>query len=154
MRDWKRIVDRLTQDVIGDGDVSKLPGAGKPLDLQDSAHTPADQRTAFKIMQDHNVIPDWMNMGKELDKREEELRRQAISRAATYQQALATARAQGRPTDEARIERAWQQYVRTCGAAIESYNRQARLYNLKIPNGLPHKKLLNSQAIIQAALQT
>lgn len=153
MRDWKRIVDRLTQDVIGDGDVSKLPGAGEPLNLQTSAHTPADQRTAFKIMQDHNVIPDWMGMGQELEKREEELRRQALSRAAKYQQALAAARAQGRPMDEARIERAWQQYVRIYGAAIEKYNRQARLYNLKIPKGLPRKQLLNSQAIIQAALQ-
>ena len=49
---WARIVDHLLGEVIGNGDISDLPGAGKPLPLPNDSHTPPDQRAAFKIMQD------------------------------------------------------------------------------------------------------
>ena len=143
-RSWGRMIDQLAQDAIGDGDVSRLPGAGKPLRFEGGAHTPADMRAAFKIMQDHNVIPDWIAMGQTLEERETELRQQVIKRAARYRQTLQTSQTHARRT--------WQQYVKEYTAEIEGYNRQARLYNLKVPAGLPHRRLLDSRALISAAL--
>ncbi len=39
MKKWQDIVNQLVKDVIGDGDISHLPGAGRPLQLQDKSHT-------------------------------------------------------------------------------------------------------------------
>lgn len=153
MRRWERIVDQLVRDAIGDGDISQLPGAGKPLNFKDDAHTPADKRAAFKIMQDHEVIPDWIAEGKTLEQREEELRQQIASRAERHRRELQSARAKGRPSGEANVKQAWNQYVKAYAAAIERHNRQTLLYNLKVPDGIPHRQTLNSEALIKAALQ-
>ena len=154
MRRWERIVDQLARDAIGDGDISQLPGAGKPLNFKDDAHTPADKRTAFKIMQDHDVIPDWIAEGQALDQREEELRQRIASRASKHRRELRTARAKGRSIAEAAIRQAWNQYVSACAAEIERHNRQTLLYNLKVPDGIPHRQTLNREALIKEALET
>lgn len=153
MRRWERIVDQLARDVIGDGDISQLPGAGKPLIFKDDAYTPADRRAAFKIMQDHEVTPDWIGISQALEQREEELRRQIASRASKHRRHLQSARARGRLMDETNIRQAWDQYAEECAAEIERYNQQALLYNLKVPDGIPHKQTLSSGALIKKALE-
>lgn len=153
MRRWERIVDQLVRDVIGDGDISQLPGAGKPLIFKDDAHTPADRRSAFKIMQDHEVNPDWIGIGQALEQREEELHRQIASRASRHRRQLQSARARGRLMDEANIRQAWNQHAKEYAAEIEHYNQQALLYNLKVPDGIPHKQTLSSEALIKKALE-
>lgn len=149
MRRWERIVERLMRDVIGDGDISNLPGAGKPFVFKDDSHTPDDMRAALKIMKDHEVIPDWIVMGRALEQREEELRQQIASRASRHRQELRSAQAKGSIRDETKVRRAWNHYVKECAARIECYNQQVLLYNLKVPAGIPHRQLLNSKAFIK-----
>ena len=88
----RRIVDHLLSQIIGDGDVSHLPGAGKPLCLDDNPHTPNDQRAAQKIMQDHNVTPDWIMAGRSLAQSESELSNEPAKRAKLYTEELAAAK--------------------------------------------------------------
>ena len=84
MKRWKDSVDRQLQDTIGDGDISHLPGAGKPLKLRDESLTPAEFRVAHKIMGDHEMIPDWIAAGRLLEQLEARLRQQLKHRAARY----------------------------------------------------------------------
>ncbi len=153
MRRWERIAERLMRDVIGDGDISNLPGAGKPLVFKDDAHAPDDMRAALKIMKDHEVIPEWIVMGRALEQHEEALRQQIASRASRHRRALRSAQAKGNMRDEAKVKRAWNQYVKECAARIERYNQQVLLYNLKVPAGIPHRQLLNSKAFIKETLE-
>ena len=76
MKKWERIVDRQVADAIGDGDVSHLSGAGKKLALPDDSRTPDELRAAFKIMRDHNVMPEWLATGARLEQAEGKLRSQ------------------------------------------------------------------------------
>ena len=85
---WARIVDHMLFEVIGDGDVSDLPGAGKRLTLADDSHTPADQRAAFKIMQDNEVAPDWMALAKSLEQSEAQIRAEIGSNVEQLETAL------------------------------------------------------------------
>ena len=91
MNRWKKAVDHLVEDLIGDGDVSHLPGAGRPLQLGDDKHTPAELRAAHKIMQDHDVVPDWMTFGKSLEEMEHKLRLQISERGGALHQSISTA---------------------------------------------------------------
>ena len=86
MKKWQDIVDQLVKDVVGDGDISHLPGAGRPLQLQDESHTPTELRAAHKIMNDNNVLPDWVAAGRALDQLEEKLRLQIRMRAICQRQ--------------------------------------------------------------------
>ena len=146
----RRALDYQIGDVIGDGDISHLPGAGKPLRLDDNPHTPSDQRAAQKIMQDHNVTPDWVMAGKALEQNEAQLQASIDERAKAYVAALRAAATPGR-RETAR--RSWSRFQARLETAINKHNRAALDYNLKVPPGIPHKLALNADALLERALR-
>ena len=146
MDKWRRIVDRLITDAIGDGDVSHLPNAGKPLKLADDARAPEDQRAAFKIMQDHNVLPDWITEGKLLETAEADLCAELTARAQRFHRESQAARS----TDHAAsIRERWIGFLAEFSERVEQHNRKALTFNLKLPKGIPHKPILNIDALLE-----
>ena len=150
MDKWRRIVDQQIADAIGDGDVSHLPNAGKPLKLAEDAHTPEHQRAAFKIMQDNHVLPDWITEGKLLETAEADLRAELSARARRFRRDM-----QAAPSahQAARVNRRWTNFLAEFGEQIERHNRKALTFNLKLPKGIPHKPILNISVIIASALE-
>ena len=134
---WARIVDHLLGDVIGDGDISDLPGAGEKLPPLADSHTPPDQRAAFKIMQDNEVAPEWMALAKSLEQGERQIREEVKSQANRS----------GAPASGRRAHSARQLEER-----IEQHNRDVIAFNLKAPRGIRHKPMLNSEALFKQAL--
>jgi len=55
------ILDSLAEQkiaaAIDAGQFDRLPGAGKPLDLDDDALVPADLRVAWRILKNAGVLP-------------------------------------------------------------------------------------------------
>ena len=151
MKKWERIVDRLITDVIGDGDVSHLTGAGKRLPSKDETHTPNEWRAAFKMMDDHNVMPAWIATGARLDQVEAALRKQINSRAQQHRRRLALAETTSQAT--AAVESDWFRYRGRFLERVESYNREALVYNLTLPRGIPHRQILQGEALIEQALR-
>ncbi|MYD09008.1 MAG: DUF1992 domain-containing protein [Chloroflexi bacterium] len=134
---WARIVDRLLGEVIGDGDISDLPGAGEKLPPLADSHTSPDQRAAFKIMQDNEVAPEWMALAKSLEQSERQIRAEFESEAKRHD----------RPDGAARSPKSRQLEER-----IDQHNRDVIAFNLKAPRGIPHKSMLNSQTLYEQAL--
>ncbi|MCY4063712.1 MAG: DUF1992 domain-containing protein [Chloroflexi bacterium] len=151
MKKWERIVDRLISDAIGDGDVSHLSGAGKRLPTKDESHTPSEWRAAFKIMDDHDVMPEWVATGARLDKTDAALRKQIKTRAQQHRRQLARARATSQ--DSVAVESDWIRYRARFLERVERYNREALVYNLTLPRGIPHRRILRGEALIEQALQ-
>ena len=145
---WARIVDHLLSEVIGDGDISDLPGAGKRLPLNEDCHTPQDQRAAFKIMQDNEVVPGWMALAKSVEQSEAGIRAEIESRAKEWAAALAA----GRSASAGQAHRKRSTYVNQLEERIERHNRDVILHNLKAPRGIPHRSMLNSDQLIKQAL--
>lgn len=147
----RRIVDHLLRDVIGNGDVSHLPGAGKPLPLNDDPLTPIDQRAAHKIMDDHNVAPEWVETGRALSKSEENLLAEAGERAERYCKEL---KAVSTGVHRIKLEKRWSRYIADFRERVKRHNREALLYNLKVPAGILHKPILNSDSLLERALES
>ena len=152
MKKWEMVVDQLVQEVIGNGDVSHLPGAGKPLHLDDDSLTPAELRAAHKILGDHNVMPDWISSRKLLDQAERNLQKQILGRAARYIAGKRTTHPPGQAKLESLLEEDWKRSRDKFLEQIERYNRDVLNQNLKVPRGVPHKPLLDGEDMIERAL--
>jgi len=153
MKRWETLVDRLVRDVIGDGNISHLRGAGRPLDLEDDSNTPDHMRVAYKIMRDHDVVPGWMATAKALEQIEDKLRKQINIRADRFLREKNRARRRGEYVKENQIEADWEVYIEDFNDRVGRYNKEVLLYNIQVPAGIPHKNILFSEKLIEKALQ-
>jgi hypothetical protein len=55
------------------GDFDNLPGAGKPLDLDEDAHLPAELRMAYRVLKNAGYLPDELQRINELADLEREV---------------------------------------------------------------------------------
>ena len=152
MNHWESLVDQKIREVIGDGDISHLSGAGKPLDLNDDTNTPEHLRLAYKIMRDHDVMPDWIGKLQILNQLEDKLHKQINIRTDRYLRELKKAQRRGTILDENNIEADWKAYITEFIERVGRYNRDVLSYNISVPNGIPHKQILDSDKMIHHAL--
>ncbi len=68
---FQRIAERRIEKAIRDGVFDDLPGAGKPLELEDDSHVPEDLRIAYKILKNANFVPPEVSLRKEIAKAED-----------------------------------------------------------------------------------
>ena len=153
MKNWQELIDLMVQDVIGDGDISHLPGAGKPLKLDDDDYTPADQRVSYKIMKDYEVAPDWIMMGETLADLENKLYQQIERRALSYQQQINNASQTNSTLDKINIQEKWETYIEEFRERVGRYNKEVLLYNLKIPKSIPQKQIIVIEKLIADTLR-
>lgn len=78
------VAERKIQEAIDEGVFDDLPGKGKPLNLDDDPLTPAHLRLANKILKNANVLPDWMQLEKEIESAREEIARMWARLEAEY----------------------------------------------------------------------
>ncbi len=152
MSRWKRKVDQAVSEVIGDGDVSHLPGAGKRLSLDDQ-HVPPEMRAAYKIMADNDVMPDWIAAGKALNAQAGQLQGQLDARARRYRRDAKLALSHGNIRWHSEIEMRWRRFCDDFHERVARYNREALTYNLKLPAGLPQREQLRADRLIARALK-
>ncbi|MCK4728177.1 MAG: DUF1992 domain-containing protein [Desulfobacterales bacterium] len=68
---FQKIAERRIEEAIRDGVFDDLPGAGKPLELEDDSHVPEDLRIAYKILKNANFVPPEVSLRKEIAKAED-----------------------------------------------------------------------------------
>ena len=138
---WQSLIDRQLEQARKNGDLSNLPGEGKPLKFDDQ-HTPDHLRMAYKILRDNNLAPDWMMVGKELDEKRALLLDDLHRAARKYRQSPVSS------------DRAWKRAQKQFRDGAATYNKQALTYNLKVPPGVAHKTQLDIEGEIARALST
>ena len=62
--------DKLVEARIGEaierGELDDLPGAGKPLELDDDRHIPEELRVGYRILKNAGCVPPELELRKEL----------------------------------------------------------------------------------------
>lgn len=61
-----RLAEQKIREAIKDGELDNLPGQGKPLDLSSDSQIPADLRMAYKILKNSGLLPEEMDVQKEI----------------------------------------------------------------------------------------
>jgi DnaJ homolog subfamily C member 28 len=71
-----RVAERKIQEAIEEGKLDNLPGKGKPLVFDDDPATPAHLRLANKVLKNAGVLPDWIQVQKDIVVEREEAAKQ------------------------------------------------------------------------------
>lgn len=70
------LVERLIQEAMERGEFDNLPGAGKPLNLNDNPYLEPGQAWGFDLLKRNGFAPEWIERDKEIRKRLNEARHQ------------------------------------------------------------------------------
>ncbi len=140
---WQSEIDRELERISQQADLSN---AGKPLKLDHSSHIPDDQRMANKIMKDHDVLPAWIMLSKELDSTQTQIRKILRQRWEEYHLGLAGAQD---ATTRQHVENVWKSAQNKVEAQIREYNDKVLTYNLKVPPGINHRRQLSLSAELE-----
>lgn len=68
---FDKIVEERIRKAQRRGDFENLPGAGKPLKLQDESHIAEDLRLAHKILKNADCLPPEIEIKKEIQQTED-----------------------------------------------------------------------------------
>ena len=81
---FRRLAEGRIREAMEQGVFENLPGAGKPLDLEDYFNTPEEMRVAYSILKNANCAPAEVELMKEVARLEETI--DATSDAATLKE--------------------------------------------------------------------
>jgi hypothetical protein len=95
------VVEERIQEAIRRGDFDRLPGAGKPLELDDDPLVPAEVRVAYRILKNAGFVPPEVLARREIAALEAALadladlaeRKRALARLAVLRTHLGARRA-------------------------------------------------------------
>jgi hypothetical protein len=141
LTEWEDAIEKQIREAMERGEFDNLKGKGKPLDLERNPFTPEDWQLAYKIMQDNNVAPEWIEQGKSI---RDEL--QALT--AWFEKQAQWQRDRARKAKSLAIEKiiAEREHLaiaraKTCAQfrdRAELLNKAIDLFNLQAPPGIPH----------------
>ncbi|MFG6149823.1 DnaJ family domain-containing protein [Halobacillus sp. B23F22_1] len=69
--DFGHLIEEKIKQSIQQGDFDNLPGKGKPLPKDELAYVPDDMRNSYRILKNANMLPEEMQLKKEIVKLEE-----------------------------------------------------------------------------------
>jgi hypothetical protein len=66
MLDFDAIAEQRIREALAQGEFDNLPGAGKPLRLDDDSLIPEDQRLAYRILKNAGYVPEELENRREI----------------------------------------------------------------------------------------
>ena len=63
---FARIAEAKIAAGMASGEFDDLPGAGKPLELEDLSHVPAHMRAGYKLLRNADVLPPEAELRREI----------------------------------------------------------------------------------------
>ena len=63
---FARIAEARIREAMERGEFDHLPGAGRPLELEDLSRVPADMRLTYKVLRNADVVPPEVELRREI----------------------------------------------------------------------------------------
>ncbi len=113
------LIDKLIRESMERGEFDDLTGKGQPIDLSENPFEDPELRTVHRLLRNAGFAPAWLEERKDID--------------AEFERARAT------------LVRANQEFRQT----VAEINRRVRIYNLKAPAVVFHRKTIDAEALIR-----
>jgi DnaJ family protein C protein 28 len=127
------LVEQRIQEAMENGAFDNLPGAGKPLNLNQNPYAEPGQEWALGLLKRNGFAPEWIERDK-LIRRDIETARERLRVAWEWHQA--------NPGEAA----AWQLTLEQFSARLEKINRQINDFNLVAPSLSVQRRPLRLEA--------
>ncbi|MDX2140267.1 MAG: DnaJ family domain-containing protein [Chloroflexota bacterium] len=139
-------IDEAIREAMRKGEFDALPGAGKPLKLDDDSNVPAELRLAHRILKQNDFMPEWIALGKEIETLHTGALNALHEELRAYHGRLGDAERSEMPQVlVAEAEALWRRAQVVFREAIADLNKKLLTYNLKLPPGVARRALLNAE---------
>ncbi|WP_028590280.1 DnaJ family domain-containing protein [Paenibacillus massiliensis] len=62
---FSRLAEQKIAEAMAKGEFDHLPGAGKPLVMEDLSHVPEDLRMSYKLLKNAGILPEELQLRQE-----------------------------------------------------------------------------------------
>lgn len=128
LSEWQNLIEERLSRAIEEGVFENLPGAGKPLNLENNPNEPEDMRLSNKLLKDNNLSPPWIADRKELLRESQELRRQLRIRWQILHELAGEL-----DEDPDALADEWERFLATWLDKVHDLNLRIRTLNLGLP---------------------
>ena len=131
---WIEIIaDRKIRDAQEEGAFDNLPGKGKPLNLDFDPRVPPELRAAYRMMKDANLLPDWIQLDKEIRQLQERWDAQLATYAERRAEDLAARPERGSRGYDEDLDRSRERFLYRAAEGLCELNRMIDRLNLMVP---------------------
>lgn len=139
MNRLESLTEKRLREAIENGEFDDLPGKGEPIDLQENPFEDPDLRVVHRLLRNAGFAPAWIEERKDIDA-EFEAAQTKLSRAWKLFGAGGKA-----PSDAE-----WERSVKEFRAQVAELNARVRIYNLKAPAAVFHRKHIDADKIVES----
>jgi hypothetical protein len=138
---WFEIIaDRKIRDAQDEGTFENLPGKGKPLHLETDLRVPPELRAAYRLMKEARILPDWIQLDKEIRQRQAQYQVRLEAFAAGREEDLASVKGRDR---EAVLDGKRDRFVTLALEDLRAQNRMIERLNLMVPTPAQQRLRVN-----------
>lgn len=138
MNRLESFAEKRLREAIENGEFDNLPGKGEPIDLKENPFEDPDLRVVHRLLRNAGFAPAWIEERKDIDA-EFETARTKLSRA------WALFGVGGSSPSDAE----WERSVREFRECVAELNQRVKIYNLKAPAAVFHRKHIDAGRIIE-----
>jgi hypothetical protein len=131
---WIEIIaDRKIRDAQEEGLFDNLPGKGQPLSLDFDPRVPPELRAAYRMMKDAQLLPDWIQLDKEIRQRQSQWDARVEAYTARREEDAARRPARGGKGYDEDLDRARERFLYRAAEGVCELNRMIDRLNLMVP---------------------
>jgi len=138
MNRLESLTEKRLREAIENGEFDDLPGKGEPVDLKENPFEDPDLRVVHRLLRNAGFAPAWIEERKDID---------AEFEAAHGQ--LSRAWALFRQGGTAASDPEWKRSVEEFREKIAELNQRIRIYNLKAPASVFHRRVIDADKVIE-----
>lgn len=141
MNRLESLTEKKLREAIENGEFDDLPGKGEPIDLKENPFEDPDLRVVHRLLRNAGFAPAWIEERKSIDA-EFDAAQTKLSRAWQLF---------GSGT-ESPSDTEWERSVKEFREKVAGLNQRTRIYNLKAPAAVFHRKHIDADKVIETVM--
>jgi DnaJ family protein C protein 28 len=138
MNRLESLTEKKLREAIENGEFDNLPGKGKPVDLKENPFEDPDLRLVHRLLRNAGFAPAWIEERKDIDLELEAAQTRLQRGWKLFSE-----------TGESPARAEWERCLRELREVIAQLNERIKMYNLKAPAAVFHRKHLDADRIIE-----
>jgi len=136
------MAEKRLREAIENGDLDNLPGKGEPVDLRENPFEDPDLRVVHRLLRNAGFAPAWIEERKDID-----------ASLAAGRTKLTRAWSLFREGGKSPSQAEWARSVKEFTELVADLNQRIRIYNLKAPSHVFHRKHIDVNRAIAAIIE-